>query len=309
MGMIGNTPYQGQIGSGNIQDGSIDTIDIKDAAVTTAKIGSGQVTNDKLADNAVGTVDIQDGAVTSAKLASGVAVANLGYTPVNKTGDIISGELSVQYIRSTQQSGGVKWYGDIDAAKWSTKLGGYFLSFMNPSTDSTNLEGTPINQDGLSWKVKARLNQFGGFEVGQGIKFPVTQNPSSDANTLDDYEEGTWTPTAFVTYSGPGTTVTTTQSSGFYVKVGKKVTCWFQLAMNVTNAGGNIGFYGLPFSAAELSMGAVTAGSARQDNVAGTMFNLEGIAGASVSVMRKYDNSGVDNGAPIMKGWFTYFTA
>jgi hypothetical protein len=27
-----------------------------------------------------------------------------------------------------------------------------------------------------------------------GITFPATQVPSADANTLDDYEEGTWTP-------------------------------------------------------------------------------------------------------------------
>lgn len=30
--------------------------------------------------------------------------------------------------------------------------------------------------------------------LAQGIPFPVTQVPSTDANTLDDYEEGTWTP-------------------------------------------------------------------------------------------------------------------
>jgi hypothetical protein len=30
---------------------------------------------------------------------------------------------------------------------------------------------------------------------GSGISFPATQSASSDANTLDDYEEGTWTPT------------------------------------------------------------------------------------------------------------------
>src|ERR1035437_2045665 len=32
-----------------------------------------------------------------------------------------------------------------------------------------------------------------GASAGQ-IKFPASQNASSDANTLDDYEEGTWTP-------------------------------------------------------------------------------------------------------------------
>ena len=30
---------------------------------------------------------------------------------------------------------------------------------------------------------------------GVGITFPATQSASTDANTLDDYEEGTWTPT------------------------------------------------------------------------------------------------------------------
>ena len=30
---------------------------------------------------------------------------------------------------------------------------------------------------------------------GSGITFPATQSASTDANTLDDYEEGTWTPT------------------------------------------------------------------------------------------------------------------
>jgi hypothetical protein len=41
MGMIGNTPMLGQVASGNIQDGSIDTIDIKDQAVTPGKLSAG----------------------------------------------------------------------------------------------------------------------------------------------------------------------------------------------------------------------------------------------------------------------------
>jgi len=54
---------------------------------------------------------------------------------------------------------------------------------------------------------------------GAGIAFPATQSASTDANTLDDYEEGTWTPTV--------TAVTTTGSpayAGSYVKIGKQVT-------------------------------------------------------------------------------------
>jgi hypothetical protein len=51
---------------------------------------------------------------------------------------------------------------------------------------------------------------------GSGISFPATQSASSDANTLDDYEEGTFTPT--FTNLGAGAT-----KSGAYVKVGRMV--------------------------------------------------------------------------------------
>lgn len=51
---------------------------------------------------------------------------------------------------------------------------------------------------------------------GSGITFPATQSASSDANTLDDYEEGTWTPA-----QGSGLTVVGAFSSaGRYTKIG-----------------------------------------------------------------------------------------
>jgi hypothetical protein len=60
-----------------------------------------------------------------------------------------------------------------------------------------------------------------GASVGvQQIKFAATQVPSADANTLDDYEEGTWTPN-----QGSGLTVVGSFSStAFYTKTGRMVT-------------------------------------------------------------------------------------
>ena len=49
------------------------------------------------------------------------------------------------------------------------------------------------------------------------IVFNATQSASTNANTLDDYEEGTWTPT-FSNYSG-----TDQNATGYYTKVGNKV--------------------------------------------------------------------------------------
>lgn len=57
-----------------------------------------------------------------------------------------------------------------------------------------------------------------GSNAGQ-IKFPVTQNASSDANTLDDYEEFSFTPTL-----GDGTNnYTLDRAVGLGVKIGRLV--------------------------------------------------------------------------------------
>lgn len=64
---------------------------------------------------------------------------------------------------------------------------------------------------------------------GGQIKFPATQNPSTDANTLDDYEEGSWTVAlSDGAYTG---------GSGRYIKIGKLVTLWFTISVSTqTNA-------------------------------------------------------------------------
>ena len=56
---------------------------------------------------------------------------------------------------------------------------------------------------------------------GSGITFPATQSASTDANTLDDYEEGVFTPT-LVGFSTAGTTTYSTQT-GLYTKIGRQV--------------------------------------------------------------------------------------
>ena len=82
--------------------------------------------------------------------------------------------------------------------------------------------------------------------TGTGIAFPATQSASTDANTLDDYEEGTWTPT-----QGAGLTVVGTFSSiGRYTKIGDTVFIEGKISASTSLAftsGAVCG--GLPFSA------------------------------------------------------------
>jgi hypothetical protein len=79
--------------------------------------------------------------------------------------------------------------------------------------------------------------------TGTGIAFPATQSASSDANTLDDYEEGTWTPTL----ANQGT-MTFTIRLGSYTKVGNLVVASFHIDVNTTGTGsGVLGITNLPF--------------------------------------------------------------
>lgn len=92
-----------------------------------------------------------------------------------------------------------------------------------------------------------------GIAAGQvlslnGIQFPASQSASSNANTLDDYEEGTWTPVFTATGGNP--TVTYSKQEGRYVKVGKMVLVQFDLRWTAKSGGsGTVFIGGLPFTA------------------------------------------------------------
>jgi hypothetical protein len=81
---------------------------------------------------------------------------------------------------------------------------------------------------------------------GTGITFPATQNASSNVNTLDDYEEGTWTPTDT---SGAGLTLTGITSAR-YVKIGKRVFCDLEVGYPTTSNTSLVSIGGLPYVSA-----------------------------------------------------------
>jgi hypothetical protein len=83
--------------------------------------------------------------------------------------------------------------------------------------------------------------------TGGQITFPATQSTSADANTLDDYEEGTWTPT----YAGSTTNPTVTYASrqGTYTKIGNVVYWAISIITSAVSGGsGNLTVTGLPFA-------------------------------------------------------------
>jgi hypothetical protein len=116
--------------------------------------------------------------------------------------------------------------------------------------------GTNAGTERLKLPVAGGLQVVNSVSVGNatpttsgtGITFPATQSASSDANTLDDYEEGTWTAVPFPDTSG---SFTTSINTGWYVKVGKMVTVGVNIFMSsVSSPVGQVAISGLPFTSA-----------------------------------------------------------
>jgi hypothetical protein len=99
--------------------------------------------------------------------------------------------------------------------------------------------------------TSARANA-GDVQVSKGISFPATQSASSDANTLDDYEEGTFNFTLGGSGGESGQSYTTRQ--GRYTKIGRQVTitAYVELASGGTGTvTGDAQLKGLPFVPAD----------------------------------------------------------
>jgi len=97
--------------------------------------------------------------------------------------------------------------------------------------------------------------------VPGGVSFKSTVSgatPSLDPNTLDDYEEGTWTPTLNTTVSGSFTLVSPTNSMR-YLKVGKTIYIEGYLEVSAVSAPvGNLRIGGLPFAPSSTTFSAIS---------------------------------------------------
>jgi len=120
---------------------------------------------------------------------------------------------------------------------------------------------------GTSDTERARFNSTGALVFaggtttadGIGITFPATPNASTNANTLDAYEEGTWTPN--LTGDGGGSGQIYVSQTGTYTKVGRVVTVGFYILLNTKGTiTGNAIISNLPFTV--LNFGSIVYGGA-----------------------------------------------
>jgi hypothetical protein len=159
----------------------------------------------------------------------GIGTASPAYKlDVNTTGAPIAN------LNSTATDGGYVVFG---SGSTPTYIGSQKAILATGNASDFIILGTGSNNFllGSNSTERMRLPAAGGVQAvttisvgnatpsssGAGITFPSTQSASSDANTLDDYEEGTYTAT--MTPAGGSFTMDTARDTLQYVKIGRMV--------------------------------------------------------------------------------------
>lgn len=138
---------------------------------------------------------------------------------------------------SSSAGSGLRVYGASGTNQWDMYLNSTNLRF------SDNTGGGRIVIDGTA-SVGTTFGVGGATPSasGAGITFPASQSASSDANTLDDYEEGTFTPAFNLG------TWTYSRQLGWYRKVGSQVTVWFMINWTATSNPSTMNVKNFPFT-------------------------------------------------------------
>lgn len=178
-----NTTVMTLTNAGNVGIGTTSPDAIFHVAKASSGGVGGQIVIDNPATSALGnTAEISFLTDTGA---SGAATRNARILAINE--DVNNGAARIELHT---------WDGGTSAARLTIKSGG-----------NVGIGTTSFNTNG------------GVLQVKNGVSFPATQVACSDANTLDDYEEGTYTPT-LVTDTG---TPTYSYQEGYYTKIGQQV--------------------------------------------------------------------------------------
>ena len=133
-------------------------------------------------------------------------------------------------------------------------------------------------------------NRFKDLYLSGGVYLGGT----GSANKLDDYEEGTWTPTFRSGFSGAPTFNT---RGARYTKIGRMVYCDFYIQVTGTGSSGQLQIEGLPFSSTSNSLSRGGGLSTYVDLVTGSTMQFYG--GPSISYFSCYIDG---NAAPSFSG-------
>jgi len=150
----------------------------------------------------------------------------------------------------------------------------------------TTVDDTIVRFDGTAGQIQGyssngpTVSDTGVIDLLSGqLTFPATANVSANANTLDDYEEGTWTPTIQDNSRSNSESQSYTAQNGRYTKIGNRVFIGCHVAINSlgTLATGEVAVVaGLPYTSADVAdmRNAFASGRAASLNIAAAGQNV-----------------------------------
>jgi len=192
------------------------------------------------------------------KTGTSFSTAGSRLTPDGGGQFVVDGAAGVEINRLTSDGDIVAFYKDTTTKVGSigSSNGGERLYMVNDSTGFCFLGDfsriLPCDSAGAPRDAAIDLGQSSGgrfrdLYLSGGVQFGTT---GAAAQNLDDYEEGTWTPTLLASTTNP-TTSSLTIHGATYTKVGRTVHVQAYIVANITNVGsGDAQIGGLPFNVA-----------------------------------------------------------
>ena len=127
------------------------------------------------------------------------------------------------------------------ASTLATSAGDITIDAQGGDTDII-FKGTDGSTDITALTID--MSDGGILQTRAGVGFPATQVTNAGANVLDDYEEGSFTPTWG---SQGGTTSVASSNYGYYTKIGNSVTVHFGAVLSTSSATGYYQVSNMPF--------------------------------------------------------------
>jgi hypothetical protein len=163
-----------------------------------------------------------------------------------------------QWVDAAPQGGGDAGFSKLEIGNTKAEV----TDTGSNGTFTVTTEGTgrlSVDSSGRTLLGGVTANANGGvLQLSSGITFPATQVAATDPNTLDDYEEGSWTPAWVFSTSGSATISIT---AAHYVKIGKIVIASCQIGTSaLSSPTGDATLAGLPFSSGAVTRSSVAIG-------------------------------------------------
>ena len=131
--------------------------------------------------------------------------------------------------------------------------------------------------------------------TGVTVTGGVAIGGTGTANTLDDYEEGSWSP-AYQGSGGSAGSLAHTTQEGYYTKVGRLVTCQYNLTLsNRGSWSGEVRLTGLPFTPADTFPAAGSVGVHKINYSGGSVGSINVYVNPGVSYFRFMYSQDNDN--------------